>query len=146
MAYKKIISYYQNVKFSGQNQIILLDKAVLSAILIKQIALTGTTAGSNAWEDERALSSMSQELPLHSSQWMPRSLLRLGGFSLLKRQDYIPVLPKPPDLRSVSSSSGTSCHSIGSYLFKTIWAILSPFIISKSAGPWFIRITFSSPL
>jgi len=47
-----------------------MDRDTMSAMIIKQIALTGTTAGSaesNAWEDERMLSSMSQELPLHLS-------------------------------------------------------------------------------
>ncbi|MFH0797835.1 MAG: transposase [Candidatus Woesearchaeota archaeon] len=47
-----------------------MDRDTMSAMIIKHIALTGTTAGSagsNAWEDESALSSMNQELPLHSS-------------------------------------------------------------------------------
>ncbi len=47
-----------------------IDRDTMSAMIIKHIALMGTTAGSaesNAWGDESALSSMSQELPLHSS-------------------------------------------------------------------------------
>ena len=47
-----------------------MDRDIMSAMLIKQFALIHTTAGSagsNAWEDESAFSSMSQELPLHSS-------------------------------------------------------------------------------
>ena len=47
-----------------------MDRDTMSAMIIKHIALTGTTAGSagsNAWGDESALSSMSQELSLHSS-------------------------------------------------------------------------------
>ncbi|MFH0798188.1 MAG: transposase, partial [Candidatus Woesearchaeota archaeon] len=47
-----------------------MDRDTMSAMIIKHIALTGTTAGSagsNAWEDVSALSSMSQELSLHSS-------------------------------------------------------------------------------
>lgn len=49
---------------------IKVDRDIMSALIIKHIALNGTTAGSaesNAWEDEGLLSSMNQELPLHSS-------------------------------------------------------------------------------
>ncbi len=47
-----------------------MDRDTMSAMIIKHIALTGATAGSagsNAWGDESELSSLSQELPLHSS-------------------------------------------------------------------------------
>ena len=43
---------------------IWIDRDIMSAMMIKQVAINGTTAGSagsNAWEDERALLSMNQE-------------------------------------------------------------------------------------
>ena len=46
-----------------------IDRDIMSAIIIKFTALNGATAGSavsNAFGDERLLSSMNQELSLHS--------------------------------------------------------------------------------
>lgn len=43
---------------------ICIDRDIMSAMMIKKVAISGTTAGSagsNAWEDERALLSMNQE-------------------------------------------------------------------------------------
>ena len=59
---------------------------------------------------------------------------------------FVPVLPKPPEERSVSLSSSTGTSSPCVTSANTSCAILSPGSTTKSALPRFIRITLSSPL
>src|SRR5690606_13415114 len=58
---------------------------------------------------------------------------------------FVPVLPKPPAPRLVSSKTSTSCHEMCSCLAITSWATRSPFSTMNSSLERFTRITPISP-
>ena len=58
----------------------------------------------------------------------------------------VPVEPKPPEPRFVSSSVFTSFKLALIIGHKTIWAIRAPFSTKKLLAPKLIKITFNSPL
>jgi len=62
-----------------------------------------------------------------------------------KSSAYLPVEPKPPAPRAVSSRVSTSSMAACSCLAITSWAMRSPRRMTNGSWPWLIRMTPTSP-
>lgn len=82
------------------------------------------------------------------NKFVHKITLMLFDYLTLHRHQFLPVEPKPPSPLSVLSKSSFVMTLMSALMISsnTNWAILSPFLISKSFFAWLKRTTLTSPL